>query len=380
MPSFVAAMAVLVLSAAASSPAREAATLQYDRVIDLKLEIEEAGIASLKANGDSEVAGHLSVGSGPQNPGRSAVTVRLKGQLGSKQPIDKKPAFKINVKDNGSVFGLEHLTLNNMVQDPTMLHETLGYRVYAAAGVPVPKTMYARLYVNGDTYGLYLLVETIDRQFLTRRFGNASGILYEGAYGSDLNEGDEQTFELDEGTDPNRIHLRKLVAAVAAEGDGVFYGPSALVDTRSFLSMMAVQVLINDWDNYYSSNNYRLYWNPATRLWSVIPTGIDQTFTHHKAELFGATGTLFRKCMRSERCKADYIAAVDHVMGRFERMNLTAMMDHVWSIIAQAGGTDPRKPYDVKEMNTARQKMRDVIESRPKTIRSDLGRTDAQRG
>jgi hypothetical protein len=42
------------------------------------------------------------------------------------------------VRQRYRVLGLENLTLNNMVQDPTMLHEVLGYRMYADAGVAVP--------------------------------------------------------------------------------------------------------------------------------------------------------------------------------------------------------------------------------------------------
>ena len=66
-----------------------------------------------------------------------------------------------------------------------MLHEALGYQVYAAAGVAVPETGYVRLTVNGQDRGL-LNVETIDAHFLERRFGDSGGILYEGAYGVDL--------------------------------------------------------------------------------------------------------------------------------------------------------------------------------------------------
>ena len=361
-----------------SNGRRPNATLQYNRIVDLRLELERAAIESLKEKGDHEVAARLSVGAAARRVG-TPVTVRLKGQLGSKRSIDDKPGFKIDVKGSQRILGFEHLTLNNMVQDPTMLHETLGYRVYAAAGVPVPRTTYVRLAVNGEPYGLYVLVETIDQQFLARRFGNATGILYEGAYGSDLNEGDEEKFELDEGKDPDRAQLKKLIAAVAAPNDGVFYGPSPLIDTKSFLSMMAVQVLINDWDNYYRSNNYRIYWNPATHRWFFIPTGIDQTFTHHKTELFGATGTLFRKCARSERCKADYIAAVERVTETFERMEVAALMERVWAAIATAAEADPRKPYDADEMKLARAKMRDVISSRPKEIRAELRKSDTQR-
>jgi spore coat protein CotH len=298
--------------------------------------------------------------------------VRLKGQLGSKRAFNEKPAFKIDVEKGQDVLGFDNLTLNNMVQDSTMLHETLGYRVYADAGVPVPETTYIWLTVNGEPYGLYLLVESIDRRFLKRRFGDGSGMLYEGAYGSDLNPGDEDKFELDEGKDPGRAGLRRLIRAVAAQSDDVFYGDSALVDTRAFLAMMAVQVLINDWDNYYRSNNYRIYWNPSAHRWVFIPTGIDQTFTHHKTEIFGATGTLFRRCMKSDRCTRDYKAAVRDAAARFERLDLTGTLDRVWSVIGGRAESDPRKPYNAEAMNAARAQLRQFIETRAEEVRSDL--------
>ena len=62
--------------------------------------------------------------------GPLAVGVRLKGGLGSFRPLAGKAAFK--VKFNHSVagqrfLGLKKLTLNNMVQDKSMIHETLAY-------------------------------------------------------------------------------------------------------------------------------------------------------------------------------------------------------------------------------------------------------------
>src|SRR4029077_5667093 len=100
------------------------------------------------------------------------VTIRIKGQKGSKRPIHDKPAFKVKLGKGDQFFGLEQLTLNNRVQDRTMLHEALGYQVYEAAGVKVPSTGYARVSVNGQPYGLFLNLETIDTHFLKRQFGN----------------------------------------------------------------------------------------------------------------------------------------------------------------------------------------------------------------
>jgi hypothetical protein len=340
-------------------------------ILDLSLQLDDSARQSLTRTPNEEVPATLTF----HDAGREqtyAVTVHVKGQLGSARPIDDKPAFKIKLAKGERWLGLEHLTLNNMVQDPTMLHEALGYQVYAAAGVAVPNTGYVRLTVDGQEQGLYLNVETIDRLFLERAFHDSSGILYEGAYGVDLRDGDESKFERHEGVDPDHAQLTSLIRAVHAPGDDVLYGPRAQVDTPSFLAMMAAGALLADWDNYYEANNYRIYWRPSARLWSFIPTGIDQTFKSGATALFGAIGVLFQKCLASDRCTSDYAAALRDVSVRFERLGLPTRMDALLSVMGAASQADPKKPYDDGAMRTAREAMRAFIATQPARVRDQL--------
>lgn len=341
------------------------------QVIDLALLLDDTARQSLQSRPNADAAATLIFREGGAEQRRS-VTVHVKGQLGSARPVDDKPAFKIKLAKGERFLGLEHLTLNNMVQDPTMLREALGYQVYEAAGVAVPATSYVRLTINGQDYGLYLNLETIDPVFLERRFGDGGGILYEGSYGVDLREGQEDKFQLHEGRDPNHAQLSSLIHAVQAPGDGVFYGPEAQVETRAFLSMMAASVLLDDWDNYYASNNYRIYWNPSTRRWSFIPTGIDQTFGGYATSVYGAAGVLFMTCLKSERCLNEYSATVRDVAERFERLGLSTKMDALLSIIDGPSRADPKKPYDDELMRRARESMRRFIEQQPSRVRAQL--------
>ena len=340
-------------------------------ILDLSLQLGDSARQSLKSTPDQDVPATLTLRDGGRDQA-FAVTVHVKGQLGSARPVDDKPAFKIKLAKGERFLGLEHLTLNNMVQDPTMLHEALGYQVYAAAGVAVPNTGYVRLTIDGQDQGLYLNVETIDRVFLERAFHDGSGILYEASYGVDLREGDQKKFELHEGKDPNHAKLTSLIRAIHAPGDDVFFGPQAQVDTPSFLAMLAASAILADWDNYYSANNYRIYWRPATRRWSFIPTGIDQTFKSGATTLFGGIGVLFQKCLASDRCTRDYAAAIRDVSARFERLALPTRMDALLSVIGGASQADAKKPYDDGAMRTAREAMRDFIATQPGKVREAL--------
>jgi hypothetical protein len=341
------------------------------RIIDLSLQFDDNARQSLQRAPNHDVPATLTLHHAPGEE-TFAVTVHVKGQTGSARPIDDKPAFKIKLTNGKRLLGLEHLTLNNMVQDPTMLHEAIGYQVYADAGVAAPSTGYVRLTVDGREQGLYLNVETIDRQFLERVFHDGSGILYEANYGVDLRDGDEGKFELDEGSDPNHAQLRALIAAVHTGGDGVFYGSGAQVDTAGFLSMMAAGALLADWDNYYAANNYRIYWNPATHRWHFIPTGIDQTFNPDTTSVFGAIGVLFQKCLASDRCTNDYAKAVGDVSVRFERLGLATRIDALLSVIEEPSRADSKRPYDDAAMRSAREAMRLFVDAQPGRVRDQV--------
>jgi spore coat protein CotH len=78
------------------------------------------------------------------------------------------------------------MTLNNMVQDGSAMHEDVSYEMFREAGVPASRVAHVELYLNGEYRGLYLHVETVDDQFLKRHFLDPDGNLYEGTYGGDL--------------------------------------------------------------------------------------------------------------------------------------------------------------------------------------------------
>jgi hypothetical protein len=141
--------------------------------------------------------------------------------------------------------------------------------------------------------------------------------------------------------------------------------------------MMAAEALLSDGDNYYTSNNYRIYWNPSVRRWFFIPTGIDQAFGGYgPTTVFGARGLLFQKCLASERCTRDYADKVRDVAARFEDLGLTAKMDALLSIIDAASQADPKKDYDATTIAAARAAMRSFIAKRPNDVRAALACID----
>ena len=152
--------------------------------------------------------------------GPLAVGVRLKGGAFGFRDLTGKASFKVkfNFSVSGQRFqGLKKLTLNNMVQDDSMVHETLAYTAFRAMGVPAPRTGFAYLRVNGADYGVYLDIEQLDDVALAARFATTQH-LYEGNYTNDALPGQADSFEVDEGSTTNHTDLEALIAAADAPG------------------------------------------------------------------------------------------------------------------------------------------------------------------
>ena len=77
-----------------------------------------------------------------------------------------------------SYYGLDKLSLNNMIQDNTYMKDFFSYQMMAAAGAAAPLCSFAYITVNGEDWGLYLAVECIEDAFLQRNYGMDTGNLY----------------------------------------------------------------------------------------------------------------------------------------------------------------------------------------------------------
>ncbi|MBQ8567756.1 MAG: CotH kinase family protein [Oscillospiraceae bacterium] len=80
--------------------------------------------------------------------------------------------------NNKSYYGLDKLSLNNVIQDNTYMKDYLTYRMMYDFGADAPLCSYAYITVNGKDFGLYLAVEAIEDSFLMRNYGKDTGELY----------------------------------------------------------------------------------------------------------------------------------------------------------------------------------------------------------
>lgn len=77
-----------------------------------------------------------------------------------------------------SYHGLDKLSLNNLIQDSTMMKDYLTYTMMNEFGVRSSLCSFVFITVNGEDWGLYLAVEGVEESFLERNYGSDYGELY----------------------------------------------------------------------------------------------------------------------------------------------------------------------------------------------------------
>ncbi len=112
------------------------------------------------------------------------VAIRAKGNtsLSSvKNYGNDRYSFKIefdHYDDTTTYYGLDKLSLNNIIQDNTYMKDYLCYQMMREAGADAPLCSYVQVLVNGEEWGLYLAVEGVEESFLQRNYGSDYGELY----------------------------------------------------------------------------------------------------------------------------------------------------------------------------------------------------------
>jgi hypothetical protein len=369
-----------------------------DAVVAIDLTLSEESIKALEEEPFEYVPGTFSLASTDGTPAGIGtysppieVGVRLKGNPGASfEDLDGKSAFKLKFDefvDGQKFLGLEKMTLNNMVQDRSMLHETLAYGAFRDAGVPAPRTGFAFVRVNEEPYGLYLNLESLDVIALERIFGapfqNPPQHLYEASYGYDVYPGEAAKFEVDEGKSKTRTDLEALITAVnSSEPESFAARVEANADLEEMTKMWAVEKYIGHWDGYAGvelvpgpnlsrPNNYYLYSDPAGRF-QMIPWGTDQTW-EETIEFDARDGLMFDLCLEDAVCLEMFRAAVLEVLAQFKSGGYEQRVAEPAALLEPWQAIDPRKPYSQAQIADGVEELEYFLEKRVPDAEEWLG-------
>lgn len=272
------------------------------------------------------------------------VGVRLKGQA-SRNDVKFPMKVKFDAFVKGQKFlGLKRMTLNNMVQDPSFIHEATAYKLYRAAGVPAPRTGFSKVSVDGHYMGLYLNLESIDKVFGKRWFPSTNHI-YSGPYNCDIVPGNT-CYEASVG-DTNRADLNAAGNVSDLHGEAWWTAINQVADMTKVIRLMATDVFMSNWDGYTDAvkNNHFVHFDKTGKL-SIIPWGLDQTFTTDSSANLEWDGsepifrnwsdhrsTLFEHCLEYAPCNTLLLQAGVKVSSLATSVNLIGYKNAVAAVV-----------------------------------------------
>ncbi len=368
------------------------ALLGFSALPQLRIDVSADNLARLAAEPRTYVPATL------QFQGRSygPVGLHLKGS-GSFEPIDRKPSFRINVDEyvaDAKFFGLKDLTLNNMHDDPSMMHERLGYWIARLAGLPASRATHALVSLNGQPAALYTNVETVKRKMLSRWFKNPDGVLY-AATDVDFTTADT-LFPDDSGRPRDDIPLYELKSKVddrtllyglaraltMGSPDQAVAAASAYIDLPAFQTFWAFTAVLAQLDGMpYSmpGDDYFVYGNPDDGKLHLLPWGVDETMGADDVDIVDtAYSVLARTCAASRSCRQGFANRCWDILDKVEAMNWVGEHDKIAQQIAPHTRADRRKPYTDEQVSLLQADMRFFLQARRQTLSKFIAPRSAQ--
>jgi hypothetical protein len=231
--------------------------------------------------------------------------------------------------------------------------------------VPAPRHAFAHLTINGDDYGIYGIVESLDEHFLSRNFPDDSdGNLYDTTFiSSDLTALAANTFVLQEG-DPTTAQsdISSLIAELDA--GNIFDILQNHFDPGIF-DFLATDLAAPNYDGYSrNTNNFLVYHAMPADRWSFIPWGQDQAFYGAGPNYGQIKGRLTAQCVADVACKAELDKHVFAMADLWEQGDLLGWAQSTADMISPGCEADARKLKACDQ-----QQMLDHLAARPAEIR-----------
>jgi spore coat protein CotH len=265
--------------------------------------VAETDLAIIDANPAAErtVPGMLEFEGQQYGP----VGVRYKGSVGAFNPpcmdmrggrggpktgkCSMKVAFDY-LDEEARFFGLKKLNFHAMNRDASLLRDRLGYSLFREMGIAAPRSVHARLLINGRLEGLFALVEQIDGRFTRSRFTEGGkGNLYKEVWPiHDVESRYVAALETNRDENPSVERMLAFKHAIDEGSESILHW----LDRDYMLRFIAVdRVTINDdgafhfrcvraGDGTAAGSNHNYYWYEAAdarRFW-LLPWDLDNNF------------------------------------------------------------------------------------------------------
>ncbi len=194
------------------------------------------------------------------NPGsdRFSFTVNF-GEFVCKPNFDKKQTF----------FGCDRISFNNFFFDKSMMKEFFSLMLMEEMGLPTPQFGLAKLYINGEYYGVYAMVEAMDESILEQHFQvddkalssylckpTGTRLRYTDLQKdpAPLYEHSEETYEKVKDMLPTAMEWARKLNCLAAGQD--FDGNAIDVQSQQYLDLLAQVMDVEETLKYFAAHSW----------------------------------------------------------------------------------------------------------------------------
>jgi hypothetical protein len=216
----------------------------------------------------------------------NGVTVRNIGirSRGSATRNGIKPGLRVDINHyvtNQEFLGLKAFSLDNMYSDSSLVRETVTMKMFEKMKLPASREAHARVYVNNEYAGAYVVIEAVDRTFIERLFGEEEANVERGGYlfeyewmspyhleylGPDLELYAAMFKPQTRDTDSiANIYapLEEMIRTINESTDDDFAAAAGkYLDLGLFIKHLAVETFMVEWDGvvgFAGMNNFDLY-------------------------------------------------------------------------------------------------------------------------
>ncbi len=282
------------------------------------------------------------------------VAIRSRGS-GTRNPV--KPGLRVDINRNvdQDFHGMKSLIVDNIYNDRSFLGEQLSFALFGEMGILVPRESFARLTVNGEYWGLYALIEPVDKVFVDKHVDNGEGNLFDYevpsgppdqllAWDFSLSRGDSVADYVPSPFNPKTNEkdldattlLEFIRTTTEAPRETFVEDISKFVDPWELLTYLAVEIATGELDGLTSPfgvNNFYLY-QQEDDTFLFIPWDHDFNFRSPDLPIYNGIhrNRLIERLLADEQMADYYRATLRSVVDRY--MNPGWMLPRIDSMVA----------------------------------------------
>ena len=241
----------------------------------------------------------------------SPVGIRYKGSIGAFvnclsgsnlfDPSGRKTCTKLSMKvkinwdgREERFYDLKKLQFHSQNLDRSQMRDRLAYWLFREMGVPAPRSVHARLIINGNYMGIYSLPEQIDGRFTRYNFEDGKGNLYKEIWPLQTNGQPQMVqryldaLKTNEDENPTTDLINGFAQDLAAADDNTIQSViSNWMDVEKIMAYAVVDRTIRADDGPFhwycsgggcSNHNYYWYEETAAGKLHLIPWDMDNAF------------------------------------------------------------------------------------------------------